>query len=148
MAEIIITDRIELQGRNIIAELLDKDGNRKAIQYIGHNMVTPKGKRHIVNQLSSAPSSAVRYMCIGIGTPTTIGLGSLEKGQAVTSYVAAAKTVTYVATFTLSSTHTITEACLAVHSTGLGTVMCTNGTLLQLMNATDALQIIWPVGVV
>jgi hypothetical protein len=147
MAEIIITDRIEIQGRNIVAELFDKDGNRKAIQYIGHNMVTPKGKKHIANQLSSAPSSVVKYMWIGKGTPTTIALGSLEKGQAVTSYIASAKTVTYVATFTLSSTHTITEACLAVHA-GTGTVLCTNATLLQLMNVTDALQITWPVGVV
>jgi hypothetical protein len=62
MANIVITDRIEIQGRNIVVELFDKDGNRKAIQYIGHNMVTPKGKKHIANQLSSAPSSVVKYM--------------------------------------------------------------------------------------
>ena len=147
MAQITITDGIKLQGRNLVVELFDKDGNLKSMQLIDHNTVTPAGKRHIPNQLSSAPSSAVKYMRIGNGVPTTIALGSGQKNMLVTSYAAAAKTVTYVATFTISATHTITEACLAVH-TATGTVMCTNGTLLQLMTTADSLQITWPVGVV
>jgi len=141
--EKVIQDNIRLDGLNIIAKLFGADGALKSVQVLPHNTVTPIGKRHIMNQLSSAPASPTRYMGIGQSTPTTIALGTEIKRQVVTSYVASGNTCTYIATFTVGATYTVTEAMLCSKAAA-GTVQCTNSTLSQLMNAGDSLQITWP----